>query len=159
MIDQRLHPFFDVTRYFLEVSNINECLIEFQKTQRYLSDLIKLKAELEMELGELERGFKIFFCSKRDEIFRGFKKYDISPTEKNIEDATIKLFGSDYIPMREKVDNKRVNMEACQSLIMAMFQRKDIITETINFFRSKNENDNCLIKNKEFLRKLGIKLA
>jgi CRISPR/Cas system CMR-associated protein Cmr5 small subunit len=155
-IDTRLVPFFDLSKYFIECSNINECLLEFNNTQMYISSIIKLRTELELEFKEFSREFEVFFSSKKDEIWHNAKKRGLSPTESNIHDTVIKLFPEEYAEKRERYDSAKANYEAANSLMMAMFQRKDMLCETIAFFKSKQENDNCLAKNKEFLKKLGV---
>lgn len=156
MIDSRLTKFLDLSKHFLEVSSIDECIIEFQNTQNYIGELIKIKAEIDSEYRAIQRERDIFLADKNDAALYNFRRNGISPSEKNIQDFVIKSNKKEYERLQEQFDEKYINSEAAKSFLMSMFQRKDVICETISFMKSKKENDNCLAKNKEFLRKLGV---
>lgn len=156
MIDQRLIPYLDLSKHFLEVTTINECLLEFQSTQKNIFDVIRLKGELDTELRSHSRKYHTFMSERRDATYLHFRKSGICPTEKNIEDYVIRAAKVEYEQLKEKIDECEINSEIAKNILMALYQRKDIIAETIKFFQCKKENENCMAKNKEFLRKLGV---
>lgn len=152
-----LRAFCDLTKYFLvNVSSVQECLLESKATQENLVRIIELKHKLEVEYQTHHREFETFLADKRDQIVSILHKNEIRATEQIVEDRMKRFHKQEYCERKSKVDAAKADLDMASSLMMALFQRKDIIVEVIMLMKSKQETDGCLLKNKEILRKLGI---
>ena len=155
MIPIELEPYFNIFKYFLNnVSSIDECLLEFQNTQKNIGEIIKLKAKYLHSLKKAKLDFDITFAPIRDEIVYTTKvKKGLNLTEKAIENQVLATNKELYCKLQSEIDDSETWFEISNNLLMALFQRKDILVETINYFKSKNQMENCLMKNEIFLKK------
>lgn len=152
-MDVRLSKYADAAKFFLKnVSSISECLEEARKTQEMLSELITLQAELEATYKKAESKFNVFCSDKRDSLFNVLNKNGVKSSSQILEDKLIRLNSKEYEEYKEQLDVAKIDFETAQSLKMAYFQRKDIILEVINYWKSKSEIETCILKNKEFIK-------
>jgi hypothetical protein len=151
---QRMEKFFDVFKYFLKnASSIDEALLECQKTQEYLGELIKLKFEYGNE-AKIAKGImekKIQYYS--DIIYDNLKKRGIKPTESVVSNKVTRIYGEEIEPLRRDYEEKQLCYEMASDAYMAMMQRKSILVEFINHIKSRQEVDTCLLHQKAFLEK------
>lgn len=154
-MDERLKKYADMSRFFLtKVSSIDECLDEARNTQVLLAELIALQNELQMRYQKLENKFNIWCADKRDAIFQVLNKNSIKASAQVIEDKLMRLNAKEYQEMKDELDEARLNYQAAEAFKMAFFQRKDIINEVVNYWKSKMEINSCIMNNKEFVKRL-----
>jgi len=155
---QKLKEYCDACKYFLPNANsIQDCLIEAQKTQKYLSDIIELKAEIDSELRTAQNKYDTFMAEKRESIFSVANKLGTkNMTSQIIEDKVKKFEKQEYLFFKEMLDSLQIEFEMSTNLLMAMYQRKDLITETIKFFQIRKDTESCIMRNKDIARKLGL---
>jgi dsDNA-binding SOS-regulon protein len=152
---ERLNKFFDLGMYFLDnVSSIEECLLEAKETQTRLLEIIKLQMEIGEEFSTAERDYDIFLAEKRAIVHKILRNKGVTPTQQVVETTAIKMFKDEFIVIKTQYDDLKVLVDVANSLKMAMFQRKDVIVETIRHWRSKEEKESCILKNKEFISKI-----
>lgn len=155
---QKLKDYCDACKYFLPQANsIQDCLVEAQNTQKYLAELIFLKAEIDSELRIAQNKYDIFMADKREAIFAVANKLSTkNMTSQVIEDKVKKFERQDYLFYKELLDTLQIEFEMCTNLLMAMYQRKDLITETIKFFQIRKDTESCIMRNKDIAKKLGL---
>lgn len=156
-MDERLKKYCDIGKHFLfKAHSIQDLLNESQNTQIYMMELIELKDEFLRKVNQTENKFEIYFSTKREEQHSYLTKNGIKGSTEKIIDDRVRKFSKDYLQMKEEYDEAKINFDICNTLMMAFFQRKDLIVETINFFKSIKEADSCIVKNAAILKKLGI---
>lgn len=154
-IESRLKEYLNLGKYFMiDVSDMDGCIKESQKSQRYLSELIELKDKLSKLVVRKKDKLERFMSEKRDIIRTTLQNNGVSITEKMIEDRVSRVHAEDIFKLREDMENDKINLETTESLLMAMFQRKDLIKEFMNYLRSNCEKEGCILTNKAFIRKL-----
>ncbi len=154
-MDERLKKYADMAKFFLANSNsISDCLEEARKTQITLAELIELQNELQIKYQKMENKFEAWCADKRDAIFQVLNKNSVKSSERVIEDKMVRLNSAEYQDLKNALDEAKIDYQTAEALKMAYFQRKDIIAEVINYWRSRGEIDTCIMKNKEFVKKL-----
>jgi hypothetical protein len=157
---KRLSKFFDACKYFLlEAASVGDCIQEAQRTQGYLAELIELKKTFQDEALAAEGEYDRFMAEHRDQVGYILRKNGVkSVTERMVEDRVVRMHGEEYTKLRKAYTDAKTNFEVVDKLLMAMFQRKDLICETINYMRSKVESESCILKTKSILKKLGLEV-
>jgi len=154
-MDARLKKYAEMSKFFLtNVSSIDDCLEEARKTQVLLSELIELQNELQIKYQKLETKYSSWCADKRDSIFQVLNKNSVKSSERVIEDKMIRLNAKEYQELKDSLDEAKIDYQTAEAFKMAYFQRKDIITEVISYWRNRGEIDTCLMKNKELVKKL-----
>lgn len=159
-MDARLKNYCDISKIFLtNVSCLQDCLIEANKTQQMLVELVELKEEFEKIYNRTNQKFEIFMADKRTSIKNILDKNSVkNVTREVIEDRVVHLYTEDYEQLRKDRDEAKMNFDLCNDLRMVLFQRKDIISHTIEFLKFQKDQEACILHNQQFVKKLMEKI-
>jgi hypothetical protein len=159
-IESRLKEYLNLGKYFMvDVCDIDGCIKESQKSQRYLSELIELKDKLSKLVHKKKDKVERFMSEKRDIIRTTLQNNGVSVTEKMVEDRVSRVHAEELYKLKDELDNDKINLETTESLLMAMFQRKDLIKEYMTYLRSNCEKEGCILSNKAFIKRLEKQLG
>ena len=150
-----LKKFLSISNFLLTNCNcIADCLVEGQRTSTLLTEICQLCQVLERRYLQGKQEFDRFISLKRVEVMDTLKRKGFSVTQQMTEDYLVKFFEKDYTRHRTSVERRKTDMDFAHALKMAMFQRKDLVMETIALLRTNVDHDSCIVKNSEFIRKI-----
>lgn len=152
-MDSRLKKYCNLNRIFLDnVSNIQECLLESNKTQQTLIELVELKSEFDTKFNSINRQYELFFAEKRVSIKNALDKNSVkNVTKEVVDDRVIHLFKDEYLKLKEEYDEAKLNSDLCLDLRMVMFQRKDLLCHMIEYLKTQCDRESCVINSTKFI--------
>lgn len=152
-MDERLKNYCDITKIFIDnVASLQDCLVEANKTQKVLVELIELKAEFEETFGEINRKLEKFMADRRVTIKAILDKNSVKNiTKEVIDDRVIALYTEEYEILKKQYDSSKLNADLCTDLRMVMFQRKDLLCHAIEYLRTQSDRESCIINSKKFI--------
>lgn len=156
----KLKEYMNIGKYFMVgVSDIEGCIQESQKCQKYLCELIEMKDFSCRDSSRKRDIFERFMTEKRDIIRTALSNRGVSYTEKSVDDRLIRIHADEYYKLKSESDDAKTNHEIVENLLMAMYQRKDLIKEYINYLRVSTEKEGCILNNKQFINQLKKSLG
>jgi len=155
-MDSRLKKYCDLNRIFLDnVASIQEALIEANKTQQTLIELVELRAEFEKAFNNIDLEFEKFMADRRVSVKKNLDKNSVKNiTKDGIDNQVIAIYQEEYSKLKEKHNQAKLNSDLCLDLRMIMFQRKDIIYSLIEYLKVQKDRESCVINSKEFIEKI-----
>jgi hypothetical protein len=154
-VNSLLKKFLTISNFLLtDCYNIGDCLNEAKRTQDLLFEISGMVHKMERSFNKARHDYELFVSIKRLEVRDSLKRKGYDCTAQIVEDAMIKFHEAEYSKKKQTVERRKTDYDLANSLKMAMFQRKDLIMETIAFFRTNIDHDACILKNKEFIQKI-----
>lgn len=155
-MDSRLKKYCDLNRIFLDnVASIQDALIEANKTQQTLIELVELRAEFEKSFNKIDLEFEKFMADRRVSVKKNLDKNSVKNiTKDGIDNQVIAIYQEEYSKLKEKHNQAKLNSDLCLDLRMIMFQRKDIIYSLIEYLKVQKDRESCVINSKEFIEKI-----
>lgn len=151
----RIEKYFNLARLATVDLNCEDlCIEELSKTIEYLSDVSKLKNEVDKRTTKAKRQWETFVAIKSDLVRRNFKTKGITYSEKMVEDTVIHMNSDEYNKLRGEYDDSKADHELVSNLLHILYTRRDLIKEMINHFRYKHEKKECLMLNTRFLKSI-----
>lgn len=149
-----LHKYFDLCKiFFQKCSSIDDCLFEATQSQRYLGELIELKAQNLRNKYTLRNQYEGKMAEYRSVVIDVMTKKGLKYTEKMVDAKAEVAFKND-IKLREDLEEAEMIEGLITDLIYTYMQRKSIITEMINHWKAKLEVESCIMNNKRFIEKV-----
>lgn len=154
-MNKHLKKFQAISNFLLtDCFNISDCLREAKRTQDLLAEISVLCYKFEKAHNKARHDFEMFCSVKRLEVRDSLKRKGYDVTAQIIEDSLIKFYEAEHSKKKQNLERKKADHDLAVSFKMALFQRKDLIMETIAFYRTNIDHDSCIIKNKEFIQKI-----
>jgi hypothetical protein len=137
------------------VDSVQEALIEANKTQQTLIELVELRAEFEKAFNNIDLEFEKFMADRRVSVKKNLDKNSVKNiTKDGIDNQVIAIYQEEYSKLKEKHNQAKLNSDLCLDLRMIMFQRKDIIYSLIEYLKVQKDRESCVINSKEFIEKI-----
>lgn len=154
-MEDRITKYFNLAKLALvDMDSEDRCLEEFAKTVEYLTEVAKLKRDIDFRVGNAKRKFETFLSIKCDIARRNFKTKGVTYSEKMVEDTIIRMYTDEYEKLRKDYDTSKSDYEIVNNLLHIMYTRRDLVKEMINHFRFKQEKTECMMLNRNFLKKI-----